>query len=201
MDLAFLVVGVIIMSLLFSGCGTSPSARFYTLTPLISQTQVAVSIETGSTTPVSIGPVEIPEYLDRLEIVTRVEQNQLILSEFNLWGGSLKEDVNRVLTENISYILAKDGIKVATWRTGIAEVYRVPVMIGRFDGSAKDGIVLKARWAVLEKEGKAFEQLRESSVTVPVQGGDYGAVVAAMSDALGMLSREIGEGIRSVVGK
>jgi uncharacterized lipoprotein YmbA len=190
-----------ITTLLLAGCGTSPPAKFYTLTPVVAQRSPGKVVESDKYTPIGIGPVEIPDYLDRPEIVTRAEQNQLILSEFNLWGGSLKADVNRVLLENISVLLAGDGIPIVTWKASVTEVHKVPVLISRFDGSLNDSIVLKATWAVLEKEGKALEFFRESNITVPVKGGSYGSVVAAMSDALGELSKDIAAGIKSVVKK
>jgi uncharacterized protein len=201
MSFGFLVLGIFIVAFVVSGCGTSPAAKFYTLTPVAQQKQEKAVIGTGSASPIAIGPVEIPEYLDRSEIVTRADQNQLILSEFNLWGGSLKTDVNRVLIENVSHFLAADGIPIVTWKLGITDVQRVPVQIVRFDGTPNDSILLKARWAVIEKDGKNFELVRESSITVSVKGGNYNSVVAAMSEALGELSKEIASGIKPVVKK
>ena len=201
MSFGFLVLGIFIVAFVVSGCGTSPAAKFYTLTPVAQQKQEKAVIGTGSASPIAIGPVEIPEYLDRSEIVTRADQNQLILSEFNLWGGSLKTDVNRVLIENVSHFLAADGIPIVTWKLGITDVQRVPIQIVRFDGTPNDSILLKARWAVIEKDGKNFEFVRESSITVSVKGGNYNSVVAAMSEALGELSKEIASGIKPVVKK
>ena len=201
MSFGFLVLGIFIVAFVVSGCGTSPAAKFYILTPVAQHKQEKAVIGTGSASPIAIGPVEIPEYLDRSEIVTRADQNQLILSEFNLWGGSLKTDVNRVLIENVSHFLAADGIPIVTWKLGITDVQRVPVQIVRFDGTPNDSILLKARWAVIEKDGKNFEFVRESSITVSVKGGNYNSVVAAMSEALGELSKEIASGIKPVVKK
>ena len=194
-----LILLVIMVGLLFSGCGTSPGAKFYTLTPVIQQKQETSGGTAVAAQPVAIGPVEIPEYLDRPEIVTRADQNQLVLSELNLWGGILKADVNRVLIENISSFLASDGIQVVTWKIGIADAQRVPVQIVRFDGVPSDNIILKARWTVIGKDGKTFELVRESNISVPVRGESYNSVVAAMSDALGELSKEIASGIKSVM--
>jgi uncharacterized lipoprotein YmbA len=196
-----LISGMTIMALLLAGCGTSPPAKFYTLTPVTAQRSAEKVVDTEKNMPVAIGPIEIPEYLDRPEIVTRAEQNQLILSEFNLWGGALKADVNRVLIENISTLLAGDGIPIITWKATVGEAHRVPVLISRFDGSPNDNIILKARWAVIEKEGKAFEYFRETNIMVPVKGSSYSSVVAAMSEALGELSKEIAAGIKSVIKK
>jgi hypothetical protein len=169
--------------------------------PVVVQRPSEKVVETDKYTPIGIGPVEIPEYLDRPEIVTRAEQNQLILSEFNLWGGVLKADINRVLLENISVLLAGDGIPIITWKAAVTDVHKVPVLISRFDGSLNENIILKARWALLDKEGKAFEYFRESNITIPVKGSSYSSVVAAMSEALGELSKEIAAGIKSVVKK
>ncbi len=196
-----LISGMTIMTLLLAGCGTSPPAKFYTLTPVAAQGPPEKVVETDKYAPIGIGPVEIPEYLDRPEIVTRAEQNQLILSEFNLWGGALKTDINRVLLENISALLAGDGIPIITWKAAVTDIHKVPVLISRFDGSLNDSIILKARWTVLDKEGKTFELFRESNITIPVKGSSYSSVVTAMSEALGELSKEIAAGIKSVVKK
>ena len=196
-----LISGMTIMTLLLAGCGTSPPAKFYTLTPLAVQRPAEKVVDTEKNMPIAIGPIEIPEYLDRPEIVTRAEQNQLILSEFNLWGGAFKTDVNRILIENISTLLAGDGIPIITWKATVAEAHRVPVLISRFDGSPNDNIILKARWALLDKDGKNLDYFRESNITMPVKGSSYSSVVAAMSEALGELSKEIAAGIKSVVKK
>jgi hypothetical protein len=194
-----LIMVITIAGFLFSGCGSSPAAKFYTLTPLTQQAQDTRGVNAWLAQPIIIGPVEIPEYLDRHEIVIRSEQNQLILSEFNLWGGSLKADVNRVLMENISYFLASEGIPVVTWKIGAADAFRLPVQIVRFDGAPNNDMVLKARWSVVGRDGKAFELVRESNISVPVRGGNHAAIVAAMSDALGELAKEIASGIKPVV--
>jgi hypothetical protein len=196
-----LISGMTIMTLLLAGCGTSPPAKFYTLTPVVAQRPPEKVVETDKYTPVGIGPIEIPDYLDRPEIVTRAEQNQLILSEFNLWGGTLKADINRVLLENISSFLAGDEIPIITWKATMTEAHRVTVVIARFDGSPNGSITLKARWSLLDKEGKAFEYFRETNITIPVKGVSYSSVVTAMSEALGELSKEIAAGIKSVVKK
>ena len=196
-----LISGMTIMTLLLAGCGTSPPAKFYTLTPVVVQKPEEKVVHAEKNMPVGIGPIEIPDYLDRPEIVTRAEQNQLILSEFNLWGGTLKADINRVLLENISSFLAGDEIPIITWKATMTETHRVPVVIARFDGSPNGSITLKARWSLLDKEGKAFEYFRETNITIPVNGGSYGSVVTAMSEALGELSKEIAAGIKSVVKK
>jgi uncharacterized lipoprotein YmbA len=59
---------------------------------------------------VSIAPVEVPDYLDRLQIVTRDGNNGLKLAEFDRWGGSLGENIATVLVENLSLLLGSDRV-------------------------------------------------------------------------------------------
>jgi hypothetical protein len=198
--LRMLGLGNIIVVLLLNACGTSPPAKFYTLTPLPIQIQTEKAVINEKNKFIAIGPIEIPEYIDRVEIVTRAEENRLMISEFALWGGSIKTDISRVLVENVGSFLAGDGVAVLAWKTNMTESYRVPVIFSRFDASAGGNMILKAQWAVLDKEGKTFLSFKEINVTKPVKGGSYSSVVAAMSDSLGDLSKAIAESITSIRG-
>ena len=188
----------IIVALFLTACGTSPPAKFYSLTPMSLQSPTEKTVLPEKNVVIAIGPIEIPEYLDRLEIVTRAEENQLIISEFDLWGGSIKTDISRVLVEDIGSFLAGDGIAVIVWKTTMAESYRVPIILHRFDAAPGKNLVLKAQWAVIDKEGKYFLSFRETIVTKPVKGNSYSAAVASMSETLGDLSKAIADGIKSV---
>jgi hypothetical protein len=198
--LRMLGLGNIIIALFLTACGTSPPAKFYTLTPLPTQTQTEKVVINEKSKFIAIGPVEIPEYLDRVEIVTRAEPNQLVISEFDLWGGSIKTDISRVLVENIGSFLAGDGISVIAWKAIMAESYRVLVIFNRFDAIAGGNLFLKAQWAVLDKEGKTFLSFKEINITKHVKGSSYNSIVAAMSDSLGDLSKAIAESITSIRG-
>jgi hypothetical protein len=196
--LRILALGNIVVALLLTACGTSPPAKFYTLTPLPTQIQTEKVGMDEKIKFIAIGPVEIPEYLDRVEIVTRAEANRLVISEFDLWGGSIKTDISRVLVENIGSFLAGDGIAVFDWKTNMTESYRVSVIFSRFDAIAGGNLILKAQWAVLDKEGKTFLSIKEINVTKPVKGSSYNSIVAAMSDSLEDLSKAIAESITSI---
>ena len=58
-----------------AGCSTSPKANFYTLSAS------PQPMKTTSATPyqVAISPVSVPEMLDRPQVVTRIDPNQVHL--------------------------------------------------------------------------------------------------------------------------
>ena len=118
-------------------------------------------------------------------------ENELMLSEFNLWGGSLKIDVMRVLIENISSLLAPKKITIISWKTSVPEAYRIPIYLLRLDASANGSIFLKAKWGIVAKDGRTVVSIREFSITKPIKGNDYKDIVYAMSDVLADFSKEI----------
>ena len=193
-----LVLGIIVMTLFLTACGTSPPARFYTLSPISVPISSEKTILHDKNKVIAIGPIEIPEYLDRIEIVTRANGYQLMISEFDLWGGSIKTDISRVLVENIATLLGIDNLAVIVWKTTMSESYRVPVIISQFDGIPGGSLSLKAQWAVLDKDGITYLSFREMTVVKPIKGVGYNSVVASMSDALGDLSKAIAENIKSI---
>jgi uncharacterized protein len=198
--LKILAIGNIFIALLLTACGTSPPAKFYTLTPIPIQSLSETVVKPEKIKFIAIGPIEIPEYLDRIEIVTRAEENQLVISEFDLWGGSIKTDISRVLVENIGSFLTGDVMGVIAWKTNMGESYRVHIILNRFEAISGGNLILKAQWALFDKEGKIFLSFKEISVTKPVKGSNYSSIVASMSEALGDLSKAIAESIKSIRG-
>ena len=181
-----------------AGCAGSKPARFYTLTPLDSPGEFPGNVGVEQRIAVSVGPVTIPDYLHRPQIVSRSGPRELELSEFERWAGSLEEDVSRVLAENLSVLLAPDDVTVLRWGGDaypFPAKYRVTVEVLRFDGTIGESIHLAARWSVSREEEKNVLSLGESNVREPVGGQEYDALVGAMSNALATLSREIAAAI------
>ncbi len=74
---------------LLGGCfGSSPSSRFYTLMPHETR---GISAAEGMEVVVRVGPVTIPSYLDRRQIVTSNGRNGIEIAEYERWGGSLDD--------------------------------------------------------------------------------------------------------------
>ncbi|MRR34308.1 membrane integrity-associated transporter subunit PqiC [bacterium] len=193
-----IAAAALLLAVCLGGCGTSPNARFYTLTSL-SPPEKPGEAKTGSKdVVVGLGPVSIPDYLDRPQIAVRSSRNELILGEFDRWAGSLRSDVARVLMENLSTLLATDAWSVVSWRQGIPSDYRVAVDVSRFDIRHGTDVLLKAQWVVFSKDGKGMLLMRESEIVEPLTGTGYESAVACMGRALEVLGREIALGVKSV---
>ena len=182
----------------WGGCASSKMARFYTLSPLSAPGEPSKTVPAEQGIVVAVGPVAIPDYLDRPQILTRSSPREFKLAEFERWTGSLEEDISRVLAENLSVLLSKDHVTVLRWggdATLFPAEYRVGVDVVRFEGAIGESVTLAARWSVHREEDKKILSARESNVREPVEGQDYDALVGAMSRALATLSREIAAAI------
>lgn len=180
------------------GCAGSKSARFYTLSPSGAPGELPEGIPAGERIAVAIGPVAIPDYLKRPQILSRSGPRELKLAEFERWAGSLEEDISRVLVQDLSALLSRNNVTVLRWgrdATPFPVEYRVGVDVVRFEGAIGESVLLAARWSVHREEDMKVLSARESNVREPVDGQDYDALVGAMSRALATLSREIAAAI------
>jgi uncharacterized lipoprotein YmbA len=173
-------------------------ARFYTLSPSITPGAPSKTVPGDQGIAVAVGPVTVPDYLDRPQILTRLGPSEHRLAEFQRWAGSLEEDISRVLAENLSALLSQNNVTVLRWGRGAypsSVEYRVGVDVTRFEGTIGESVTLAARWYVFGEKEKKILSARESIVKERVAGQDYNALVEAMSRALATLSREIAAAI------
>jgi uncharacterized lipoprotein YmbA len=183
---------VFLIAVLLAGCRSSaPPVQFYTLSPLGAATEKAHTIAASPNITVGVGPVELPQVLDRPQIVTRTGPNKLTLDEFHRWAGSLQADFSRVLAENISFLLGLDHVAVYPWEVGFVPDYRIALDIRSFEGQWGKNVLLDVIWRVKDKTGEKTLAVKKSVITEPLATADYDALVAAQSQAVARLSREI----------
>ena len=193
-------------SLLLAGCGSFSArpdpSRFFTLSAL-SQAEDSSTKRPGDPSGISlgIGPVTLPGYLDRQEIVVRVAQNQINLAENDRWAEPLEENFSRVLSQNIAAILRAERINAYPWPIDKKPVYRVEVEVLRFEANAAQEAQLSARWTVRHAGKKDSIRYRETRLSRPAKARSTDAAVAALSEVLGDFSREIADAIENMEGK
>src|SRR4030095_6149431 len=78
--------------LVLSGCfGSTPPTHFYLVPSLTGgDTAPPVSADQRDLT-LGVGPVTVPPYLDRSQIVTRTSRAKLTLADFDQWAGPLAD--------------------------------------------------------------------------------------------------------------
>ena len=191
------------MGLSLAGCGSflpkpkpSSSRIFVLFSPLHAaerqDSDLAGQISLG------VGPVRLPGYLDRREIVMRVAQNRFDLSENDRWAEPLDENLTRVLAQNLSVLLRTDRIVVYPWPMDKKPDYRVEIQVLRFEPNSAREAELSARWVVIDETGKEAPNLKESRLTRAAKEKSTDGAVAALSETVADLSREIAQTVIAV---
>jgi uncharacterized lipoprotein YmbA len=183
---------------LLAGCSSTPLTKFYELNSLPTGQQENPAASLVEDIAIGVGPVEFPGSLDRPQIVTRKSQNQVEISEFHRWASSLPQGFSRVLAKNISTLLPTDRVAVYPWDDTFSPTYQVKLNVEQFDGQLGERVSLRVIWSLVGQEGKKELVVRKTLIEEPVLTNDYDGLVAAESNALATLSREIVEEIRSL---
>jgi len=189
--LAALLVGL-------SACSRTASTRFYTLSPISKGAPPAPEFRHLSESSVGIGPVALPDYLDRPQIVTRDSPSQVRLAEFDKWAGTLKYAVPRIIAENLSALTGSDQVYAFPWKSALPIHYQVTIDILRFDAEMASHAELTAQWTVFRDDGRIPLTTRTSNLRQRAASGGYTAVVEAESQALAALSREIAAALSKI---
>ena len=105
----------LLLVFLLASCSTTPEVKYYTLNPGFDIEPDNLRTVSGDVLAIGVGPVELPKFLDRPQIVTRKSQYRVAFSEFHRWAGSFSEDFLRVLAKNISVLLPVDRVSAYPW--------------------------------------------------------------------------------------
>ncbi|MBF0260726.1 MAG: membrane integrity-associated transporter subunit PqiC [Magnetococcales bacterium] len=177
-----------------AGCAGpgSPPTRFFLLTAQIGQEEGRLGADRKAGLVVELEPVEIPQYLNRPEMVTRAGGNRLQLERMNQWGGDLKEDIGRVTMENLGRLLHSERVTLLPGRSEGEPDFRLVTSIHRFEPDEAGEVVLEARWILFDGRGGQLETRHARLVQRAARADDQDALVKAMSQALAEWAREMG---------
>ncbi|MGV6810177.1 MAG: PqiC family protein [bacterium] len=167
----------------------SQGTRFYSL----------VALNPASSQPkpqlkIGVGPIYLPRALKRPQLVIRKNATELTLAEDHQWVGSLREDVLRVVSENMAKGLGTERIETYPWKQSFRPHYQVRINIERLDGELGKNVTLKARWRLIK--AKKIQQVQPFNVTISVKGQQYNDYVLAQSQALAALTQAIQQAIQ-----
>lgn len=182
-------LATIVALILCTACSRSPRVTYYTLT--------SESAPQSAPQPLalSIGPVTIPELVNRPQLVVRVAPNRVDVLESHRWAEPLKTEIPRLMAQNLGQLLGSDRVSAYGQASGGEAQYRVLLDITRLDAVPGESVRVEASWLVrgagsARREGRAL--IREK-----VSGTGYEAVAAALSRALAGVSAEVAKTVRS----
>ena len=192
-----------VLCLLFTACSTSPPVRYFSLSPIDSDFQQ----DPEDAVMLGFGPLRMPDYLDRSQIVTRGANSEIQVDEFSRWSEPLATSLVRIVSTDVDNLLPGLVVVVFPYEPFVRSQvkYRLVGDVNRFEADHRGRIVLEVQWGVADADGEIAVPVRrnryEAQATINGEpaAGDPGAVAAAMNDALAQFSRDIAGKLESIL--
>lgn len=175
------------LALFLTACGSSD--EFYRLS---ASTPAAVGRTSGLS--VTVGPVSLPGYIDRPEVVFQSGPNEFKLPSNARWIGSLQENISRVLAANLGQELHSNQVH-SSLEPGFASQHRIAIEIRQFHGISGQDAILDLSWRIENAAGQTTS--RHSAVFhEPIVGDGFKPLVVAESQLLAQCAHAIAVSLR-----
>jgi len=181
------------LGMVTTGCSRSPRVTYYTLEP---GAGVEAPVSDLTVPSVAVGPVTIPELVDRPQLVVRVAANRVAILEAHRWAEPLKSEIPRLVAQHLGRLLGSNRVSSYRQHAGGRADYRVLIDIVRLESEPGEAVTVEADWAIRREAGGTVKA-GHSLVREKVVGAGYDALVAGCSRALAGVSAELAGAIRA----
>jgi len=188
----------ILLALAIGACGSSPPVQYYAL----SASGGADLANSEDARTMGLGPLRLPEYLNRTQFVTRSSGNELQVDEFNRWAEPLGTSIHRIVAADVDGLLDELVVVAFPYGTVIRSIvdFRLHGDIIRFDADQSGRVVLEVQWGIWSDDSVTVVRAHRSRYTTQAsRAGNPAAVVAAMNEALSLFSQDIADEMASVL--
>ncbi|MEZ5503184.1 MAG: PqiC family protein [Halioglobus sp.] len=176
------------LGMVLTGCGSSPPNNYYVLSAH------EFATPGGGTPTLGVGPIEVPQYLSRTNLVFNDADNTLRVASLDLWAEPLSDGIQRVLVLNLAGLLNTQNVSFYPFHPKRVPEYGVKVNLLQLDANDKEAL-LTAEWLVYRAATDTAVQRRISRLQAPLQAAQPEQVAAAYSALLYQLSEIIAAAI------
>ena len=178
--------------IVFPGCRSlTPSVSYYILNPLADTSMPPVGADGNRFKTVGVNPIELPGYLNRVQMVKRTGPNRLEVSSHHRWADFPDRMIQRVIGDNLQMLMADARVYSAPWPAGLKPDLTVDVTILELIGTTDKKMLLSAVWTITGNGDPSPFHLTTLSETTT--GAGFDDLAAAHSRVLDALCRQIAD--------
>jgi len=186
-----------VYSMMVAGCFRGAAQdQFYMLHPIKEAAPSPAAAVKGPL--VGLGPIKVPAYLDRPQIVTAASDQEYRLAENQRWAERLDDTIARVSLENLSSLVPTDRIVMHPWSRETKPDVQATIQIQEMHLDPEGHARMVALWSLKSAKGETTNH--RFSCSIGVSPSDYGQIVGAESECLARLNRDMAQGIRHLGG-
>ena len=171
--------------------------EFYRLSADVGLKQSAKSIVNTKEVIVGLGPIRIPEYLNRSQIMVAVSDNQYSISEEHRWAENLDQNILLALYKVLPAQLNTDHVFRYPWSQRQDINYQVSIDILDLTINPQGQSQFIAQWSIKVKEKANIDKRFECSL--PASTTDYALMVKVQSQCLTQLGQTISKSLNELM--
>ena len=138
---------------------------------------------------IGLGPIRLPEYLDRFQMVVAVSENKYKLIDGHRWAEKLDQNISLALFKTLPSQLGTDRMIRYPWpqRPGVDFQVKIDILELNIDQDGRSQLV--AQWSIKTKDKIILN--KRSTFTAQASTTDIDKMVQAQSECLTKLGQEI----------
>jgi uncharacterized lipoprotein YmbA len=152
----------------------------------------------AKTPSLGIGPITVPEYLNRSGLVYSRQGNELKVSGTERWAEPLEDGIARVISMNLAVLVDTHNLRFFPWNSRRAPDYGIKINVLSLDANNEEALLV-AEWLLYQPATEATVSRRISQLRYPLPDGALAPaqIAPAYSDLLYQLSEIIAQEILS----
>ena len=165
--------------------GSDPQPMHYYLLEGMSEIP---NIYSSNELNINLELINFPEYLDRLQIVTRNDKDGIDFSDSERWAEPLQDNLTRILRENLALMLPGADITVSPWENSSSGAVKVKLVVNKLLGKLGDRTQVDIRWTI----GNDSDQTKQGHFIdqQPIDNS-YQDLVVGLNNGINNLSQEL----------
>ncbi len=146
---------------------------------------------------IGLGPIRLPEYLDRFQMVVAVSENKYKLIDGHRWAEKLDQNISLALFKTLPSQLGTDRMIRYPWpqRPGVDFQVKIDILELNIDQDGQSQLV--AQWSIKSKDETILN--KRSTFTAQASTTDIDKMVQAQSECLTKLGQEIVVNLKSLL--
>ena len=180
-----------LMSAVFGCRSVTPSVSHYVLNSLAVGESLSESWDEPQSRFVAVRPIQLPNVVNRIQMVMLNGSSELEISEFHRWADYPDRLVPQVLENNLQALFPRMRVVSHPLPAGLKPDVTVSIRFAELIGTADAKMRLGAFWTIRNEGKPATERSRRTNISEPIAGTGFKALAAAHGRVLEMLCREM----------
>lgn len=178
---------------LLSACSGSPPTRYITLDdgrPPLAKSSISPGV--------AVVRANVPDLIDRPQVVLRAEGNQVTLSEQYRWAEPLRREIPRLIAKDLGQLLNSSRVAaLPAEEAGFTVDFKLSLDFQQLDAIVGQGVDVDVLWRLEDRSGQS--RVGRSNFRQPLAGAltDTPALVSAQREALRRVAGEIAKEINA----